>query len=706
MHPHRPKKISTVAIVLLGFGALATGCSTKRRSVSTLSTAAGASSGSTAPASSAGATSAIPTAPASQGNGLDAFNAELQVMWDELLPIVMDQLRQATATGLQGQRYSKGSLEVEIVNARLGRQTDMSVAPGLTRMDPTHLALRVPIRGTWTLALEADLRVRLSVGSFSPAIHLPVTIVLDDMTFDMAVDFDTSDPTRPTIQRVGQPQVHFTLKIDSSSSLLSQLTGALGRPANWFAQRALATGLAAVMPQLNGLQGLPGAVPADGAAPYVDSGVATPFEEVVENVELKIRAVHQPHGPLMLAIMDQPNTDSWLDGYRNGGPGVSGSVVGYEGSHDCAIFTGMYLAAESFRYAATGDSLALDSVGWTLSGVGALLDVNGGTGLLARIAAPVNSLAGQWLSKKTWYRSATIRGETWIGYQTAKGITRDQYSGVMFGLSVAYELVPQVRADAARRIEMILDYLIANDWVIDEDRAAWNGTNGSRGPVVWAGINYQKLACLLIGHRVNPAKYASPLAQAGPLAESAWIGLWLNTLGLEHYYKFNLADIGLFNYFRLETDPTRWQQLHRGYAMLRRYVGHHRNPHFDLIETSVDPHRRGVLWPSARESLRRFMNRNHRAVAPAVVDLSGVSWVSYTQTNYSNTRQGAFSAGTTTVQIPSEPLDIVLRKPTGQFLWQRGPFSPATPNQGDPHEEKHGLDLVLPYWMGRYLGAF
>ena len=40
------------------------------------------------------------------------------------------------------------------------------------------------------------------------------------------------------------------------------------------------------------------------------------------------------------------------------------------------------------------------------------------------------------------------------------------------------------------------------------------------------------------------------------------------------------------------------------------------------------------------------------------------------------------------------------------FAWQRSPFEAATPSAGDPHDETPGLDLVLPYWMGRYHGAF
>ena len=271
---------------------------------------------------------------------------------------------------------------------------------------------------------------------------------------------------------------------------------------------------------------------------------------------------------------------------------------------------------------------------------------------------------------------------------------------------MAWELVPAVRADCQQRLEQMLDYLIARDWIIDEDRATWNGTTGSRGPTFWAGVNYQKLAFLLIGHRINPTKYAAELAQAGPLSETAWIGMWTATFGVDHYYKYNLNHGGLYNYFRLETDQKRWQDLRRAYSILERYVGHHRNAHFDLIQTSIDPSTEAVLFPSVREALRQFLQQCHREVAPAVVDLSAVQWVNLPQFGYNNTGGGGFTLGGQSKQFPTEPLDVFLRKPSGHFQWQRDPFTPAQPNQGNPRLEKCGLDLVLPYWMGRYFGAF
>jgi hypothetical protein len=103
-----------------------------------------------------------------------------------------------------------------------------------------------------------------------------------------------------------------------------------------------------------------------------------------------------------------------------------------------------------------------------------------------------------------------------------------------------------------------------------------------------------------------------------------------------------------------------------------------------------------------RESLRRFVQRPHRLVGPPVVDLSGVTWVTYANPTVPLPGQ---SAAPSTVTLPNAPLDPAIRQPESDFLWQRGPFEPASPNSGDPAEENTGLCLVQPYWMGRFHGV-
>ena len=74
----------------------------------------------------------------------------------------------------------------------------------------------------------------------------------------------------------------------------------------------------------------------------------------------------------------------------------------------------------------------MDNLQHTLGGIGKLLDVNGGRGLLARCAAPVGTPVAN--SFRVTYGNAIIGGQPWVGYPGSNGISRDQYSGVFFGL--------------------------------------------------------------------------------------------------------------------------------------------------------------------------------------------------------------------------------------------------------------------------------
>ncbi|MDC3379040.1 hypothetical protein OAX78_02000 [Planctomycetota bacterium] len=611
----RPLTVSVLAITSVAL--ISSGCSESSRSGFAASTAAPVATSSTGAVSStnAGVTPTQPSAPLSQGSGMDVFNEELQQVWDTVRPDLEAELQTQAQAQLAQTLYQRGAIEVEITNVQTV-QSNIQVAPGITRFDLNQLAIRIPRQGTWELVVEADIRLRLQIaGSFAPSTRLPVKIRVYDISMELPVDFDQTDPTRPTITRAGQPQVTFRVQIDSTSSILNNATQVLSPIADLMAQQAVNKAMRAMLPALNGLQGMPGSIPGAGAPALADSGTPVAWDEIMVNIDRKLRRDNQPHGMILHAYMDTPATDSWEDAYSAGGPGNPGTVVAYDAGGDSAIFTGQYLAAQAFRYAAKGDSETLDNVGHTLGGIGKLLDVNGATGLLARNAAPQQSLAGQAFPRT--FRTAQIGGQTWISRQGSKGISRDQYAGVIFGLYITRELVqvPGVQQECDYRLQMIFDYLIARNWIITEDRTSiTSGT--SRGPTFWAGIGYQKLTYLNMGYRINPAKYGPLLAQAGGLADTAWFGAWSGVLGNDHYYKFNLSHLAYYNFFKLETDMQRWQGLQRSFRIVRRFVGHHRNAHFDLIAASVDPSQRAVYHPQTREVMRGFLRRNHREVAP------------------------------------------------------------------------------------------
>ena len=116
----------------------------------------------------------------------------------------------------------------------------------------------------------------------------------------------------------------------------------------------------------------------------------------------------------------------------------SEQIVGYTHCGDSAIWTGHYLAAEAFRYNVTRSPEALDNVRAALAGIESLLDVTG-TNLLSRCLIPMTSPYAQAII--TEEAAHGIYQNTQFGWYWIGGTSRDQYSGVFFGLGVAYDLV-------------------------------------------------------------------------------------------------------------------------------------------------------------------------------------------------------------------------------------------------------------------------
>jgi len=79
-------------------------------------------------------------------------------------------------------------------------------------------------------------------------------------------------------------------------------------------------------------------------------------------ISRNIQARHLPHGTMLDPVFAGPHSDR---------------IVGYTRAGDSAIWTGHYLAAESFRYKVRRDPEALTSIRVALSGIERLIDVTG-----------------------------------------------------------------------------------------------------------------------------------------------------------------------------------------------------------------------------------------------------------------------------------------------------------------------------------------
>ena len=394
----------------------------------------------------------------------------------------------------------------------------------------------------------------------------------------------------------------------------------------------------------------------------------TPTQTDADAISANIRALHLPYGTM--ADPGFASSDPASPDYT--------TLVSYNRTGDAAIWTGHYLAGESFRYAVTQSADALDAVRNALNGVQSLVDVTSplDPDVLARSWVPQNS---PYLSKiqtdegHNGLYPSTYNGQAvyWIG-----NTSRDQYSGIFFGLAAAYDLVPDaaLQAQVSALVTRLLDYLIAHGWSVQMPNGEFSTT--------FMGRPDQQLALLQIGRHVNPAKYelvyTAFAAANAPLVIAPIRGECSDTYG--SYFKFNLDYITFFNLVRLEPSGSPNLTFYRtAYAQLRQCTAKHQNAHFNMIDRAL----RGVN--GRRDSDTR--------------DFLGL-WLQRSRRDYYTDVSNKYAVCGT-----NKACDIVAvnDRPNTDFLWQRSPQLLFGGDDGTI--ETAAIDYLLPYWMGRYYGV-
>ncbi len=378
-------------------------------------------------------------------------------------------------------------------------------------------------------------------------------------------------------------------------------------------------------------------------------------DAVAVAISANIQARHMPFGTILDPIFASP---------------ASNDIVGYTRCGDSALWTGHYLAGESFRYKVTLDPNALTNIRAALAGLKSLVDVTG-TDLLARCLVPMSSPFAAGITREEAANGIHNSGQNfWIGHTS-----RDEYSGAFLGLSVAYDFVNQsdVRASAQSLATRMLNFLLAHGWAVVMPDGTVSTTFVIRPD--------EQLTLLQIGKQVNPSAFANLYNSASSAAGLAALPVAVDAADVrDSYFKFNLDAINFFNLTRLENDSSLRAQYLAAYAFYRNATKDHMNPHFNMID-------RAINGPDAARDaqtviyLEQFLHRPPRDV---YVNLEGefASCVSADQS--------------------CNPIPIPLRVPT-DFLWQRSPFQLAGGGQGIIEEA--GIDYILPYWMARYYGV-
>jgi uncharacterized protein (TIGR03437 family) len=358
----------------------------------------------------------------------------------------------------------------------------------------------------------------------------------------------------------------------------------------------------------------------------------------------EILANHVPFGGIIDPVFDSP---------------TGTTIVGYSDCGDSALWTGAFIAAESFHYAVNQSPDALTNVKNALAGLKALDDVTGNN-RLARCMFPSNWQFANYVAMSQ--SSNTVNQSP--PWEWVDNTSRDEIVGAMFGLAAAYDLVndPDVKSSVGALAARIAGYVSGHNWTPNNDI----GNTFLDRP--------EELQNLLdVTRHVDPGNGISgPFFN--PIPFDAGVLVDVNG-GNGSYFKFNLDYMTFYTLVRY--NPNSSQYL-GAYVDVRNYTANHQNPFFDIIDHAL----RGAnhFDTEIRPLLDQWLLRPKRDLY--IDDSKIVKTCSSTEA--------------------CNPIPVPLR-PTTDFLWQRDPFQLT--GGGYDTTETPGIDYILPYWMGRYYGV-
>ncbi len=335
---------------------------------------------------------------------------------------------------------------------------------------------------------------------------------------------------------------------------------------------------------------------------------------------------------------------------------TSDQIVGYTRCGDSALWTSAYLAAESFHYAVTKSSDALQSVRRTLAALKGLSDITGDN-RLARCMALASSPYADGIAREE-AANTIIYNQPWFWVDNT---SRDQVVGAFFGLGVAFDLVddPAVKQGVSELVTRLIGYISRHQWSPNDDI-------GSTFRLRPEGLQM----LLQVARHVNPANQVSGPFFVLPVDTGVLFDIQSNS----SYFKFDLDYMSLYHLVRLQNNSDN----RRAYLDLRGYTASHQNAFFNMIDRALrgsDPARDA----ETRSLLDQLLDRPRRDFYS---DLSSVV---------------AVCGGEA-----CRPIPVPLRTPA-TFLWEVSPFQ--LKGGGIGAIESSGLDYLLPYWMARYYGV-
>ena len=274
---------------------------------------------------------------------------------------------------------------------------------------------------------------------------------------------------------------------------------------------------------------------------------------------------------------------------------------GYDTGADNALFTGMYLAAASYRYAITRQSDDLNKLYDTLMGIHLLTHITPIPGVLVRLAFPLKDSY-----RKIGYDEDNLdEGNTWTRRRLEGSIyqsethfyytktTRDQLTGIVYGLTVAWKVINdgaqqitasqkeklhEIRINIINIVNDLTNRLKSENWSL-KDNTGYIGKTNAHKP------NTQLRYALLLLH-------ASVNGQRNPKEYKLKMKLFFKFIRLHTFYygltrnmyAFNLRYMIAYTLYNLEEKDGAKKWMKR----LSKFTKNKDNPCFMFTEMATE----------------------------------------------------------------------------------------------------------------------
>ena len=231
-------------------------------------------------------------------------------------------------------------------------------------------------------------------------------------------------------------------------------------------------------------------------------------------IDSAIQARHMPFGTILDPVYASP---------------TSTVIAGYTRCGDSALWTGAYLAAESFRYSVTASSDALNNVKTALAGLKSLVDVTGDNRLARCVVAADSPYAAGIASEEA--ANTIHQNPPWIWVDNT---SRDEVVGAFFGLGAAFDLVNDagVKSGIGDLAARMFGFISGHLWTPNDDVSNT------------FLLRPEELQMLLqVTRHVNPSSNISGPLLVPPVS----VGVTVDVLSISSYFKFNLDYMSFYN---------------------------------------------------------------------------------------------------------------------------------------------------------------